>query len=415
MSATVASSLAILKRMYPNGELPNATYTNFPTLALMPKMTELGGDDYQSSLQNENPQAAASNYADAANNFIPGTYNRFLVTRVKHYSLARIQGDAMEAARSKGATAMIDLWANETKGASTTEQKCLSTYLFGTGSGALAQVSGGVGTNTLTLTSSDAVINLDLGMLLTAVSADDPATAVVRGGGARITSITRDPDAAAVGCTGAAWNVQIPGLVANDFLARVGDTPVGGVARVITGLPSWIAGGSAPGTLFGLNRNTDPVRLAGQTKSYAGTPMEEAIIDAEARLGFQGSMVQGKLLVANNRDVANLKKALSAKVVYDRVKSAVAGISFKSIEVEGDYGPIQVVADPFCPRGTAYMLNKETFQLCSMGAAPRILDFDGNRFLRVANDDAYEVRFGFYGFFKCSKPVDNFRLTGFGV
>jgi hypothetical protein len=414
MSATITSAQAILKRMFAKGAMPNATYTKFAGLALVPKMTDLGGDDYQQALQNENPQAAGSTYADASGNFLPGTYNKFLVTRIKHYSLCRIQGDAMDAARAAGPMAFIDLWKSEMTGAGMTEQKDESTYLYGNGSGARGQISAGsnVASTTISLTSGDDIIYFDLNMRVTSQDVDTVA-AVTNPGSAVITGISRDPANPQLTIVGN-WNASIPAIATGQWLARAGDSPSGGTARVITGLRSWFVGGTTPGTLFGLNRNTDPVRLAGQSKDYTTVPMEEAVIDADALMGFQGSMVPNKVLLANNRDIAQLKKALSSKIIYDRAKSDIAGVSFKSIQIEGDYGPIQVVADPFCRRGRAFMLDAECLEFDTMGPIAKIADFDGNQFLRVGNDDAYEARFLTYGFLRAKKPSDGFFLQNFG-
>jgi hypothetical protein len=45
----------------------------------------------------------------------------------------------------------------------------------------------------------------------------------------------------------------------------------------------------------------------------------------------------------------------------------------------------------------------------------QILDFDDNQFLRVASDDAYEVRVGTYGNMYTDRPLDSIVLTNFGT
>lgn len=415
MSATETTSRAILKRKFDKGTLPKATFASFPFLAAVPKNPDLDGDDYQSPIQNENPQASSADYQTAAGNFEPGVYNRFLVTQVKHYSLARIQGDVMKRAEKKGDGAFVDLWDNETKGASATEQKCLEQYLFRNGTGMCGQVSttSTVASTVISLANGDDIICFDLGQKVEATSLNTLA-GVKRTGTAKITGINRDPDTASL-TSDANWSSQINGLTVGDFIGRAGDSHLSGTARVLTGMASWVAGGTAPGTLFSCNRDTDPVRLAGQTKDYTNESMETSIIDAQARMGFQGAMGSGWWLVANTRDVANLKKTAISKVVYDRIQSSMAGLSFKAIEIDGDYGPIRILASPFCPRNTAYLGDPEELRLESMGPAPQLLDWDKNNFLRTPNDDAYEVRFGMYGFYQVRNPSRWFRLQGWGA
>lgn len=108
---------------------------------------------------------------------------------------------------------------------------------------------------------------------------------------------------------------------------------------------------------------------------------------------------------------ANLEKALGSKVVYDKVSSDDADIGFQSLTIIGPKGPIQIVADQNCTPDVAYLLQMDTWSLNSLGAAPHILDLDGNRMLRENDDDAYELRVGFYGNVACTAPGYNARVA----
>jgi hypothetical protein len=50
---------------------------------------------------------------------------------------------------------------------------------------------------------------------------------------------------------------------------------------------------------------------------YQGWAMEDAVVDASAQAGFQG-IGYPNVLVANNIDVANMKKSLSGKIHYEK-------------------------------------------------------------------------------------------------
>lgn len=424
MSLTYALAQAALKRRFEK-DLSKATYANFPVLSAMPKMTDLDGDDFHIALQNENPQTAGSTYAAAAAVFVPGTYNRFFVTQVKHYSLARIQGDVVERAAKKGDGAFVNLMQNEADGAIDTEMKDEEIYLFGDGTGLRGRIALGAGLGTavasptLTLETGDDIVKFDLGMAIDAYDGSAPFTLASAKRASttppRITSITRDPDAPLLGTTGN-WNAagNIPTLVTGDYLVRASDGPAAGVASVITGLREWLRGGSTPGTLFQCPRNSDPVRLAGQTKDFTGETMEVASIDMEARLGVQGASGSGKVMLLHTRDLAGFKKTATSKIEYERMETAVAGLSFKTVVLDGDYGPIRLLSSPFATRNESFMIDLKQAELASMGKWPRLLDADGQKWLRVANDDAYEIRVGGYGFFKYINPLTGFRATGFG-
>lgn len=408
MTATLAGSSAALKILYPKGELPKVVIQQFKTLEKLKKLTDFVGESQYVALQNENPQGSSADFASALGSLQQGNYNRFNLTRVQHFGIARVTGQAAEAAvKSEGA--LVDLWDNETRGISMTEMKSHAIYLYGTGDGNLGTISSGNTSTVLTLTSGSNMNYFDLNMRIGAVSAAG-LSPTVRSGYAKVTSIDRN---ARTLTSGTAWNSQITNLGSSDILTRAGDNAAAGTGVVLTGLPGYVVGGTAPGTLFGLNRNTDPVRLAGQTASYAGVAMEDAIVDASGLAGFQGVGYPDTLL-ANNRDIANMKKSMAAKIIYDRNSSSSGGISFGKLTVEGENGPIEVIADPFCPRNTAYLLKMDAFALHSLKAAPHLQNYDSNNFLRVANDDAFEVRFVSYLNLRCQNPAPHVVLTSFG-
>ena len=114
----------------------------------------------------------------------------------------------------------------------------------------------------------------------------------------------------------------------------------------------------------------------------------------------------------NPLDYGNFVKALGSKVIYDRSKSFdEPDIGFKAIQLQGPTGAIDVIGDVNCPKGLAYMLQLDTWALESLGAAPGILDDDGNRILRDATTDSYIVRVGYYANLTCTAPGWNAVIT----
>jgi hypothetical protein len=451
---TYGAVQAILKTKYPDGAIPQALYKNFPLLALTKKTTNFDGDFRVVALQNERPQGSSSGFKIAqgiAKNGVNGgggSYKRFQVYRTRHYGLLRMDGETMKAAvRTSGA--LVDLWNNETDGISTNELQELEFQLFGDGTGKRGVVSGapGVTSGVFTIqlgTPADAV-NFMLGMkiqfwdLTGAGTQHTYAGAGVApesedGTGMYVTGINRQTGVitAQVFVGGVANTAATIGsIVSTDSIVRAGDaTGLGNVAYggagtaayastgsalgCVTGLQAWITTPSSTDSFWGLNRSADPVRLAGQVLSVSGLPMNEALMEGEARVLVQGVGSPDTILV-NPLDLQNLKKALGSDIVYDRVQSNVAGISFKSIQYDGANGPMNIVAAPMCPRNKAFMLQMPSFELSTLGAAPQMLDWDNNDYLRVNDNDQYEVRFGHYGQFLCNNPGANIILTGFGA
>lgn len=415
MTATLAGSQAALKTLYPKGEMPKSINEMFQALQRLKKNTDFVGELAYVPLQNANSQGSSAIFTDGQANVFQGNYLRFALTRVKHYGIARVDGEAAEAA-VKDAGAMVDLWENETKGAAVTEKSCIATYVYGTGDGVLGQILSGQTTATVTLQPGVNMNYFELNMTLAAVSAPGLSSTVRAGGAgkARVVGIDRVNRTLTFS---AALNTLITDITATDYFTRDGDHHNAGVASVITGFDEYVRGGSAtdlPGTLFGLNRNSDITRLAGQAKNYAGWAMEDAVVDASALCGFQG-IGYPNLLIANNIDVANMKKSMSAKIHYNRPGSSEGKYGFSTITIEGEAGPIEILADPFCPRNKAWLLKYDQFDLFSLKAAPHVAQLDDNRFLRLTDADAYEIRFAFYGNLRCKNPGPHIKLTNFGL
>ena len=413
MTATISGSQAALKVLYPKGELPKSIQDMFVLHKRLKKEKDFVGELAYVPLQNANAQGSSGGFANAQANVYQGNYVRFALQRVEHFGVARINGQAAEAAvKSEGA--LVDLWDNETRGIATTEMCCLATYLYGTGDGVLGRMASGHTTTTVTMAATVNMNYFELNMTISAVDATGLASTIRSGGAAkaRITGIDRLNRTLTFS---AALDTLITDVAATDYLVRNGDSHTSGTATVITGLPSLVAGGATPGMLWGLNRNPDPVRLAGQSKDYTGWAHEDAVVDASALVGFQG-IGYPDVLVANNIDVANMKRSLSGKLQYNRPGgSSEAKYGFSSVSIEGENGPIEVLSDPFCPRNTAYLLKLDAFSLFSLGSAPHKQNYDGMEFLRRPDADAFEVRFVFYGNLKLKNPGVQIQLKNWGV
>ncbi len=410
MTATLAGSQAALKVLYPNGELPKSINEMYVLHKRMKKDTDFVGELAYVPIQNANPQGSSADFTVAQSSIYQGNYLRMSLTRVSHFGVARVTGEAAEAAvKSEGA--MVDLWDNETRGIATTEMSVLATYLYGTGDATLGKPITGqtMSLTTITMAAGTNMNYFELNMTVKAVSALG-LSPTVRALSTRITGIDRRNRTLT---TSVGWDTAITSFVATDYLVRAGDQ-ASSSATVITGLGGYVAGGTAPGTLFGLNRNTDPVRLAGQSIDYQGWAPEDAVVDASSQAGFQG-IGYPNVLVCNNIEAASLKKSLSSKIVFNRPGGKEADYSFSDVTINGESGPIEILADPFCPRNVAFLLKLDAFTLFSLKAAPHLAKYDGIEFLRRPDADAYEVRFVFYGNLKCKNPGPHIQLTNFCV
>jgi hypothetical protein len=313
MTATIVGSQAALKVLYPNGEIPKSINETFSTLKRLKKETDFVGELAYVPVQNANPQGSSAVFATAQANIQQGNYLRSELRRVQHHGIARVTGEAAEAAvKSEGA--LVDLWDNETRGIATTEMGTLATYLFGKGDGILGRILSGVATTTITLTSTANMNYFELGMTLRSVNAPGLSPTVrVQASRAVVTGINRRTRTLTFAL---AFSTHNTASIDGDYLVRDGDQATT-TYSVITGLDSYIADSTgAPGTLNALNRDQDPVRLAGQAIDYTGWAHEDAAVDASAQAGFQG-IGYPNVLICNNIEVANMKKNLGSKIIYN--------------------------------------------------------------------------------------------------
>ena len=407
--ATVAGTTEALKLLYPSGKVPESINDKFQLFKRLTKKTDFVGENAVVPIQNAYPQGSSGTIANAQTAAAQGNYKRFQVTRKSHYGVARISGEAAEAAvKSEGA--LVDLWKNEMDGAVKTELIAHSTYMYGDGDGTLAKILSGSATATVTLEATANMNYFSLNMLLVAVSAKG-LSPTVRVGSARVTGIDRKNRTLTFAGN---LSASITGVTDTDYLCRFGDNSAAGVNNAaITGLAQWIVGGAAPGTLFGLQRNQDPVAFSGQAADYVGWTIEDAVQDATAQAGFIG-IGDPNIMVMNTLEYTALKRSLGAKIIYDGGGGTAVG-GFKDAYIEGDAGPIKIVKDPFCPRNVGYLLNDETVHLKSLNGAPHLMKSDGVNFLRLPTEDVYEARWVFYGNLICTNPAPNIRMTNLGL
>lgn len=410
MTATLSNVSAILKVRYKDGVAFEGremqTFVN-----VMPKATDFDGESMTVALQTAGPQGASSSFADALTSLKPGNYYKFVITRVESFAIARVRGQAMKAARNGGA--LLNMWENEINRATKTdmEHHAIMAHRGGTGSRArLATASSGVGGLTVTLNSVWDANNFEIGMRVRGSATDGGA--LLSTASVEITGVDRINGTL---LAGAIWNTTIAGLSDGHYLYRAGDESNGGTSVVPAGYDSWIVGGAAPGTLFGLNRTPDPVRLSGQSLDVTGIPMSEALIRGLAYLDIQGAKAPD-LCIVHPADMAQLKSSLDGQKVYDgQLKGSTAGVSFKTVQIAGSRGPVDILEDPYTQQGKAKITRKAAWKFHTLGPMSQILDFDDNQFLRVASEDAYEVRVGTYGNMYTDRPLDSITLTSFGT
>jgi len=404
---------AVLKQQYTQSKVYLLAYKNNPFYSQVRKKTNFVGQNKVVAIRNGTPQGRSVAFATGQSNKTASKYNRFTVTRVSDYAFAEISGEAILA--SKGdAGALLEGLKTEIDGAIYTCMRSIAIALFRNGGGSRGQISAtsNVATPTITLATLTDITNFEIGMKVVACSADGSGAATaLRSAGATATITGLDRDLGTLTISGN-WSASIAAVAASDFLFQQGDydgTTAGGL--MLKGLGAWLPTTAPVGgdSFFGLDRSSDVTRLAGIRYVGGGGPIEETLIEAAARAAREGA--QSDMCFLNPLDYSNLVKALGAKVVYDRVQAVdMPDIGFKAVMLDGPMGAIKVLPDLNCPKGTAYLLQMDTWSFESLGDAPRILDLDDQPILRMPTSDSYEVRIGYYGNLVCEAPNYNVNI-----
>lgn len=408
--ATLTSYDAALKDIYRDSLTESLTYEDRPLLGLLEKYEDFGGDTMPIVIKYGNTQGVSSSFSTAQANVTDSKLTRFSLTRVEKHSLAHISSH-VAAATMKKAHSFLKAIKDEVDSAMDALSDTLESDGFRDGSGAIGQISTGsnVATDTITLADINDITNFEPGM--TVVDAAT-TTGAIETGSEVVESVNRS--LGQLVATSAAWNTVMTNVTAGDYLFRQGDAYNNDSAKVVSGIAAWLPNisSSIPSTsFFGVNRSIDS-RLVGTYHDGSGQPLEEALIDAQSKAAREGG--KPDLALMNNAQYRKLIKQLGSKKEYSEVnatgkKGVVAHIGYRAVTVEGDKGPIEVVAANKCQSDLAWVLQRDTWLWASLGKVVRFDDTDGNRILRRATASGVETRLVSWSQIGCNGPVKNTR------
>lgn len=410
MALDLTSFDAALKQHYTTDTVQNMVYKDNPFLALVTKYEDFGGRNLPIPLIYGNPQGRSANFqrAQTRGGITNTLVTDFVLTRVRDYSIATIDNETIEASKGR-ANAFLEAATVEIDGAINSLTRSLAIALYGTGFGDIGRV-GSFATTTITLANPNDVTNFEVGQELVLAALADSGTLRAlgtSGNGLIITGVDRSTGVLTFGFNVNDATNGIPTIANGDFLFVRGDRQdaASPSAQKVSGLSAWVPPTSPSSTqFFGVNRTEDVTRLAGVRYNAAGAPIEEAVVELAARIGREGG--KPDTLFLDFAKFAELEKALGAKVQYVDLKvNPVVG--FRGITIHGPRGDITVVPDANCPSDRAFMVQKNTWKLYSLGKAVRVIDTDGLQMLRQATSDGVEVRYGFYGNLGCNAPAFN--------
>lgn len=159
MSGNINSGLsAVLKQLYPKGEVANSIYSDFPFLAMVAKDPTAGGDVMKVPIRRNAGANASRTASTAFAKTNVSTNKAFLVTRGHDYSVAYILREDWKASLSpkgnKGG--FIDICKGEVDSQINELNRRLNRDLYRSGSGSIGRTSSVSGTSLTLTNASDA-------------------------------------------------------------------------------------------------------------------------------------------------------------------------------------------------------------------------------------------------------------------
>lgn len=398
-----------LKRVYPRKVHDQYSTRMGKLWASIPRSSEGFGESYDVGMEYGGLNGVGSDFTKARARSIANgaTGAKFAITETSFYSFAHIDGNLMRKAKATGEGLIKQKLVKAADRAMRAFNHRMSRYIYGDGYTPLGVISTDttLASTTIVLTRPEDAINFEVND--TVFLAPDASTSAARNSGATVvvSGVNRAAGTLTITTT---LTTTIAAAAHGDLIFVDGDRGTGSSPTRVqpVGADAWNPF-SAPGTLFGVTRSADPVRLGGWRAGGLGKTEREATID-----GLYQVMNDGAEFVTffmHPKRIRNLAKDIEGQKFWTSadLPSGVAGISVKGFKWMTDYGEVNLVADPYCPSNIIRGLTLDTWELRGEGSVPDFLTFDDGNIITVADADQGELRVG--GDFQliCHEPKMN--------
>lgn len=396
-----------MKQLYSVERVENMVYADNPLLAMIPKSEKFFGKNLPIPIQYGIPQSRGVTVATAQS--VVRDYvgvEQFVLTRVKDYAVATIDGETIMASENDEG-AFMEAASAQVDGCIHTLTRSLAQKIYRDGYGSVGVIGSGYNTTSVTLATVEDVVNFEVGMAIV-FSASNSGAALRSATPITVTAINRSTGVLTLSAAPSASGVAANG----EYIFQHGDrTNVAAYTSrlVLSGLEGWFpaTAPSSGDSWFGADRSVDASRLAGQRLDGSAMAIDEALLKGANLVGREGQKITHYFLSFDKYTA--LEMALGAKVQYVDIK-VNPEVGFRGITINGPRGPIKVIPDHNCPSNRAFGLNMETLKLWSLGKMVQVIDTDGLSMLRQATNDGVEIRYGFYGNLACSAPGSNINV-----
>lgn len=390
-----------LKRMYTDKKIENLAYdaNARPLLSMLEKDDTFAGTVMAQPVIYANGGAVGGNFAAVQSNARSSEIAKFLIDVGEIYGVATITQDAVDRARND-----VGAFVNGLEHMMDTTLEHLSDrceqHLWSDKYAALGEI-GSIASNVITLADAASASKFYKGQQL--VVAADTSTAP-RSGTATVTAVDLDAGTVTIDSTPT-------GAAAGDQIFLEADYASAGESNGIYGIPAWIpsAAPSSGDSHFGVDRSSDPTRLAGTRASGSTSDVLGAIQDAADKVDrhfgkhfdhvFMGATPYRTLL---SQVETNVRRT-------DGEAKTVVGTS--EVVILGPKTEIVCHRATHLNATTMFGLRMQDWRLVSMLKAIRLMEQDGLRIMRQANAAGYEARWVSRPQPVCKAPGHSARIT----
>lgn len=253
-------------------------------------------------------------------------------------------------------------------------RKTLAVALYGTGHGELFTVASNqaditAGTAATVTFPRHAIMGIDIGSEIefkatpsTAATASTPTGTVTAINGTTVTIMPK-----------------VGGTIASTVACIAGCSDSTGAGLLPVGLAGWLpkTAPSSGESFFGVDRSIARDRLAGTYINGNGQAKYKTIEDGILALRAMGSLCDK--IVMNDEDYLDMAREIEAKTYFTKANGgegkSKANVGYKDFGFSVSTNWLENVIDsPYCPKGTAYILDSGTIELWTLTNAEKVAD-----------------------------------------
>jgi hypothetical protein len=410
-----------MKRYYDDRRVYQMAFKNRPLFAWIPKKTGVTGGSplgsgyggYQVPITIDDIAGESATFSDAVTARDGDSHRVWQLNRIKRYATATIDWETVRAMKNDMGAFMTAITPRIDSAINQLSNTLAMGLYHPDGSGHRGQiVNPWTPDDVVELSAATAHLARTWSLRRTLVADTVVSGGTLHAGSAKVVGI--DLEAGTITLDD---KDLITGLAQDDYLFPLGDYAAGATSTFMDGLGTW---GPDPATVTGgddfkgVNRSVWKERLLMLHNTVA---LQSAAGDGsfvrglrQAAAKLQANEGSPDALFVHPDRWAQIESDLASQSRYEMMMGSDGRTGFDSIVINAGGGKINVVADPWCPPNTGYMLQRNTWELFSIDRVPDFVSDDGNRLHRLENADEVEFRLGGYFNVCCRAPGHNMVL-----